>query len=71
LFAGWVEIGWHPRTVRHVSSSKAEAVRWECLREEGFTTEVAIDRASILRRREALVGSHARHIASRIREEEL
>jgi hypothetical protein len=66
-----VEIGSHLCKVRHVSSGKVEAVRRECLMEEGFTSEVAMDRALILRRREALVGSHAGDLESRIREEEL
>jgi hypothetical protein len=47
------------------------AIRRECLKEEGFTTKAALDRVSILRRIEALLRTHARRLASRIREEQL
>jgi hypothetical protein len=48
-----------------------EEIRRECIKEEGFTTEVAMDRVLVLRRIEALVRTHARHLVSLIRKEQL
>jgi hypothetical protein len=48
-----------------------EGIRRECMNEEGFTTEVAMDRVLVLRRIEALVRTQARHLVSRTRGEQL
>jgi hypothetical protein len=48
-----------------------EEIRRKCIEEEGFTTRVAMDRVLVLRRIEALVRTHARHLVSLIREEQL
>jgi hypothetical protein len=48
-----------------------EEIRRKCIKEEGFTTRAAMDRVLVLRRIEARVRTHARHLVSLIREEQL
>jgi hypothetical protein len=48
-----------------------EAMRRQCLTQEGSTTDTAVDRVFILMRREAFVRKHSRHMVSRMGEEHL